>query len=77
MNQEEYVNNLLKKLKKNRFVLSFLKKNRLDFSIVEKNSDIFEEWVNNIEKCSNCEGLPFCSQRIHGRVKNIYMDGNF
>ncbi len=77
MNQQEYVLNLLNKLSKNRDVHSFLKKNQLDFSIVEKNSDIFEDWVNDIHKCRNCQGLMFCSQKIKGRAKTIYMDGKY
>lgn len=77
MNQQEYVMSLLEQLHKNKYVVHFLNQNKLDFSIVEKNSDIFQDWVHNIEKCSACQGLAFCSQKIKGRAKNIYMDGQY
>ncbi|MDD7280417.1 ATP-binding protein [Floccifex sp.] len=77
MEQELYERQLLEKLKKNRHVLSFLKKNKLDLDFVDGYSDLFEQWLQNLKKCEGCQGLPFCTQKIRGRVKNLYMDGDY
>lgn len=63
-------------LKKNPLVSNFLEKNGLDASFLEKNSSYFEDWVESIRKCSGCQGMEFCVQKIPGKVKNIYMDGS-
>lgn len=77
MNQELYEKQLIEKLKKNRHVISFLKKNQLSESFVEMNSDYFASWLQTLKKCEGCQGLPYCAQKIRGRVKTLYMDGKF
>ena len=77
MNLDEYELNLLEKLRKNKYVLSFVKKYHVDLSFVQRNLYDINEWVKTLEKCENCKGMEFCRQNKQGCIKNIYVDDGY
>lgn len=70
MNRE----NTIQELKLNPYVSRFLKENHLPDSFLEQNASLFKDSVERQKQCENCTGLEFCTQRIPGRIKELYVD---
>ena len=64
----------LVRLRKNPQVLRFLQVHHLDNAFLEKNASYFVSWLENLNKCKNCQGKEFCRQRIPGKVCNLCID---
>lgn len=55
-------------------IRQFMNKNKLSPSFVEENIIEFLTWKEELEKCSGCQGLSFCRQRLNGMVYSLSFD---
>lgn len=67
-------NEKIEKLYTDPLVQQFLKKNDLNHDFFDKHFSYFQDWVENVKKCSGCQGIEFCVQTIPGKIKTIYLD---
>ena len=65
-------NEKIEKLYTDPLVQQFLKKNDLNHDFFDKHFSYFQDWVENVKKCSGCQGIEFCVQTIPGKIKTIY-----
>lgn len=62
------------KLIKNKHIQQWLKEHDENEAIIYANVGRFSDWVKAVEKCENCKGLAYCTQKVKGHYTDLYMD---
>ncbi len=54
----------------------FMRENDVDASFVLENLADFLNWIEEMNSCVHCTGLPFCTQPIRGKVRQLEIDAD-
>ena len=66
---------LIDRLSKDARVIAFLKANGLPKTMLQSHSGTFEQWLQTIDRCSQCKGLSFCLFHPKGHFLDLSYDG--
>lgn len=59
----------------NKHIKKWLKENHQEEAVVYRYVGRFSDWLKAVERCENCKGLPYCTQKVAGHYTHLYMDG--
>ncbi|MFV0380190.1 MAG: ATP-binding protein [Anaerorhabdus sp.] len=66
---------LIEKLKNDKQLQALLKERNISESLIDTFPHKISKWFNNLNKCSNCKGLNYCTQDVCGQFIEIEYDG--
>lgn len=71
---KQWKENTYARIIKNKHIQKWLKDNKQEEAIVYQYAGRFADWLTAVEKCENCKGLSYCTQKVSGHYVHLYMD---
>lgn len=59
----------------NKHIKQWLKDNRQEQEFIYRHVGRFWEWLKAVERCEQCKGLNYCTQKVAGHYTHLYTDG--